>query len=270
MPPLWTGGRTKCDIVAELRFRPRPIRRRSAKFLLYDIRPSEAMVVTFGSPECVRSLGLGPDGTFKTSPRLRAHVYTAHVHFSVFSIPRAYAILPEKKAGAYAAIWQKFAPIYFTRPRTWGGWSIWISMSPRSGARPKLFMGFGSHVDISTWWNLPTAKFSQSVYVDNTLPKLSSNCARRCTPALAHPKDDEVATKFGLVATLFAEADHEIFAYFETNYIARLVGGSRRNPTFYLEVRNVRIRMEAGALRAKTRMRRASTDLPLGYRGANC
>ena len=49
--------------------------------------------------------GGGPDGTFKTSPMLRAQAYTAHAHFSGFGIPCLHDLLPDKTAATYAAKW---------------------------------------------------------------------------------------------------------------------------------------------------------------------
>ena len=48
---------------------------------------------------------LGADGTFTTSPRLRAHVYAAHSHCSGFPTPRACALLAYNTAETYAASW---------------------------------------------------------------------------------------------------------------------------------------------------------------------
>ena len=61
------------------------------------------------APECAQTLGRahvwGPEGAFKTSPRLRAPAYKAHVHRSGFAIPCAYALLPNKTAETYASTW---------------------------------------------------------------------------------------------------------------------------------------------------------------------
>ena len=103
------GGRPNWGILEELRFPPRIIQRGGGQFLLYDggaflgddsyLRGPRVRTGPW-SGAC-----LGAVGKFKTHPRFRPNVYTAHAHRSGFATSRLYAILPNKTAATHAAMW---------------------------------------------------------------------------------------------------------------------------------------------------------------------
>ena len=127
-----------------------------------------------------RSWGAG--GAFKTSPRLRAHVYTAHARCSGFPTPCVYALLPNKTAGTYAPKWAAIrANIDQAAADADRLIDIDFEVAPL-GARPLPSLGFGSHVSISIWRNRSFANRINSPYSANTMPPLRSNCGRGCSP----------------------------------------------------------------------------------------
>ena len=82
----------------------------------------------------------------------------------------------------------------------------------------------------------------------------------------SHPQVGEVGGGCDLIATLFADDEQVICAYFEKNYIGRLAFWGRERPMFGLELRTIRNITEAGAFRANNSPGRTETDFARMYR----
>ena len=252
------GGRPGCDSIAELRFPSAPtplppIQRGDAPFLLYDSGPSGGRIVIPGAPECVRALGraqvLGAGGTFKTSPRLRAHVYTAHAHFSGFPTPCAHALLPSKTADTYESTWAEIRA-NICQEAADADRMVAIDFEAEAvAAAPAAFPrirceGCCCHLGKSVYRQAHQLGIKTEYAADAEFQLR----AKLLTAASFLPVA-EVSAGFDLLETLYAGDEQAPRAYFETNYIGSRVGGSRMRPTFGLELRNVQSRMEAGAMR---------------------
>ena len=83
------------------------------------------------------------------------------------------------------------------------------------------------------------------------------------------PPVEEVLAGFDHIATLFADDEQALCAYFETNYNGRRAGGARRLPRFGLEQRKVHNRMEAGALRTTNSVEAFRHGFSTGVSGGN-
>ena len=67
--------------------------------------------------------------------------------------------------------------------------------------------------------------------------------------AIAFLPVEDAAAGFETMGPLFGNNDQDLHAYFERRYVGRRVGAGRRPPLFIIDLRNVRNRMGAGALR---------------------
>ena len=72
-------------------------------------------ILCFGTLECLRKLAESPiwfcDGTFKTSPRLFAQVYTIHGMIENVCFPFVYALLPGKSKEVYTTLFREVTVI---------------------------------------------------------------------------------------------------------------------------------------------------------------
>ena len=267
------GGRPNCVGLAELRSPPRPLQRGAEPFLLYDSGPSEAMIVIFGSPECAWGLGRaqvwGADGTFKTSPRLRAQVYTARAHCSGFAIPFLYALLPNNTAETYAAMW---AAIRVNIGQEAADVDRLVAIDFEVAADGAASAALHGVRRACCYFHLvkPVYRRVQKLGLHHKYTAESEFQLRaKMLSSVAYLTIGEVAAGFGLLETLFADDAQAICAYFETNYIGRRVGGARRKPRFGLALRHVRNRTEAGALRTDNPVGAFRDGFPTGVSGGN-
>ena len=176
-------------------------------------------------------------------------MYTVHAHCSGFAIPCVYAILPNKTAETHAAMWaairanigQEAADVDRMVAIDFEDASIGTAPEAFHGVR---FAGSYFHLAQSVCRQVQKLGLHRIYDADAEFqlrPKMIS--------ALAFLPVGEVAAGFELLDTLSAEEEKAICAFFETNYLGRRVGGARRHPMSGLELRNVRNRMEAGAMR---------------------
>ncbi|XP_068213377.1 uncharacterized protein [Palaemon carinicauda] len=223
-------------------------------FLQYDsgVEDEERILIfasSTGLDDLVKYSNWAGDGTFKVCPSIYYQLYTIHIQIGQFSVPRVFALLPDKKEATYDRL---FSPLNTLRPEI----------------HPELYMIDFEKAAI----NSLTSKFPD-LNVCSCLFHCSQNLYRKIVELgfkVQYNTDEEFCLKIKCFTALaflpvadvidayeeLADDDslpQEFVSYFEVTYIGPKRGrGSRRHrlsPLFSIDVWNVSERILAGMTR---------------------